>query len=552
MASKKKSVKKKVSRKKSAPQNTKESRILVLDNYLHWGMIVLALLVFFTARYHFLEIPLNRDEGAYSYLGKMAIQGGVPYYDFYEIKPPGLFYAYGIFGGIFGFGEVGMRISVALLNLIAAGFIYRLSKNLFGHHILGIITAAFYLLFSLNQGNIGYAAMAEHFVVMLSVISFYYITKEFYNKNLILAGIFIALAMTVKQSALLFFVVEIIYLSIHSLRQKIPWKNILKSFIVFGLPIAGVGILSLALVYTLGDWDSFLYWVFEDATDYSVEYNRQSSWWVYFSFFAERFLKYQWILLLFTATGLLFMLMSVIRRKNKATTFILPLIVFSVLALFPGRRFYSQYWILLVPVISLLAGYAFYWIRLRKISGYITMATLGIVAIFIQFVYEKNYYLVTDANDILESAFNGNGFMEIKKLVDYANQVKSPEDEIMVMGSEPQAYLYFGKDAPTRHVYPSLITDSNDKNRIYQDEAFNKFLTKKPKYVLFSYIPYSWSFQPGDVQDLYSNAYNIVTNNYKPIAYADYVPRNSNFVYGKEAFSYSPRSQKYIVLYEKK
>lgn len=58
------------------------------------GLGILLILVFITysIRSKFYGIPFERDEGAYSYYGKLLLEGGIPYKDFYEQKFPGMFY----------------------------------------------------------------------------------------------------------------------------------------------------------------------------------------------------------------------------------------------------------------------------------------------------------------------------------------------------------------------------------------------------------------------------------------------------------------------------
>ena len=56
--------------------------------WLHLGIITVFLLIL---RISLIDLPLERDESAYAYLGKRAMEGLAPYRDFYEMKPPLLF-----------------------------------------------------------------------------------------------------------------------------------------------------------------------------------------------------------------------------------------------------------------------------------------------------------------------------------------------------------------------------------------------------------------------------------------------------------------------------
>ena len=76
--------------------------VFVVDNCLSGNKIK------FSRRAHVQEMK------GPTYLGKMAIMGKAPYID-YEMKPPLLYYLYGLGGKIFGFGDHGMRILALLL-----------------------------------------------------------------------------------------------------------------------------------------------------------------------------------------------------------------------------------------------------------------------------------------------------------------------------------------------------------------------------------------------------------------------------------------------------
>ena len=75
------------------------------------------LLVLFTAvlivwiRLRFLEIPLGRNEGAYGYLGAEVLRGSVPFRDFYEMKPLGLYFSYALFVGVFGQSSAALHLA---------------------------------------------------------------------------------------------------------------------------------------------------------------------------------------------------------------------------------------------------------------------------------------------------------------------------------------------------------------------------------------------------------------------------------------------------------
>ena len=533
-----------------SPSDNHPIRDLITNN-IHWVILGICALFYLIARYNFLDMPLNRDEGAYAYLGKKAIMGGIPYRDFYEIKPPGLFYAYGIVGWIMGFGEVGLRMSVALINLGISGWIYLIANNLFRDKKVSIIGAAFFLLFSLNQGIYGFTAVAEHYVNLFSMGAIYFLTGPLTKKRLIYGGILIALAMTIKQTAILFFGFCLLFLLVRLLSEKANAKTIIQKYLNFGLPVLALGLATLGLMFTVGDWQEFMYWMVDRSTNYAGK--EREDWLFYFNFFGGNIIRYQWPLLCFAGVGVILFIINSVKEKNIVhITFFTLLLGVSMVSVFPGMRFYPQYWILLAPVSALITAYGFNCIKHFSSNVYSVYSLLAFALIITAFIVEKDYYLTEDANIIMAETFTGNPYYETREICNYINSIKAPEDELMVLGSEPQAYLYFDKMPQTKHIYHAMITANNNKNIAFQDEALNDLVQTRPKYVIFSFIKFSWNVQAGDIQSLYQNAYSHVNNNYRAIAYVDFLPGRSTYVYGKEARFYTPKSTQYMTVYERR
>ncbi len=111
---------------KKAVQNIPSNSVLKIGNKPFTftqeekvSYILLALLLFLAVfiRVNFLNIPYERDEGGYSYYGKLLLEGKIPYKDFYEQKLPGIFYFYAFMVSIFGSTVKGMHMGFIYLNV---------------------------------------------------------------------------------------------------------------------------------------------------------------------------------------------------------------------------------------------------------------------------------------------------------------------------------------------------------------------------------------------------------------------------------------------------
>jgi len=109
--SKKKKNKTKV-KKQAAPKTSASSKakkgfeLNVNAKYVAWAALALTFLLTIIIRSNFLDISFERDEGTYSYMGQLVLDGKLPYQDYYSMKLPGIYYAYASFWRI-GWRSVG-------------------------------------------------------------------------------------------------------------------------------------------------------------------------------------------------------------------------------------------------------------------------------------------------------------------------------------------------------------------------------------------------------------------------------------------------------------
>jgi len=87
-------------------------------------ILLLIVFIFIVLRLPSLSLPLERDEGAYAYIGWEWINGNkLPYKDMFEMKPPLIHFVYGLISKGFGNTAEGIRfVSLIWSILIIAAF----------------------------------------------------------------------------------------------------------------------------------------------------------------------------------------------------------------------------------------------------------------------------------------------------------------------------------------------------------------------------------------------------------------------------------------------
>jgi len=90
------------------------------------GLLVLAL------RAPLMDLPLERDEGDYAYIAWRLAHGEVPYLDWFDQKPPGVFAAYRVAFGLLGDSVLAIRIAAALFSALASIALFFVVRPLLG------------------------------------------------------------------------------------------------------------------------------------------------------------------------------------------------------------------------------------------------------------------------------------------------------------------------------------------------------------------------------------------------------------------------------------
>ena len=91
-------------------------------------LICIILFVVFV-RIRLLEIPLERDEGEYAYMGQLILQGIPPYSEAYNMKFPGTYLMYAVIMAIFGQTIEGIHIGLMIVNCAAILLMYLLARK---------------------------------------------------------------------------------------------------------------------------------------------------------------------------------------------------------------------------------------------------------------------------------------------------------------------------------------------------------------------------------------------------------------------------------------
>src|SRR5271170_3111981 len=94
-----------------------------------WVALALVILLVMVVRVRLLNLPLERDEGEYAYIGQLMLQGVPPYKMAYVVKLPGAAAVYALSMALFGQTPAAIHLALLLANLAGILLLFLLARN---------------------------------------------------------------------------------------------------------------------------------------------------------------------------------------------------------------------------------------------------------------------------------------------------------------------------------------------------------------------------------------------------------------------------------------
>jgi hypothetical protein len=139
-----------------------------LNRHRAWLVMALLLLLVGVVRFRLRDMPLERDEGEFAYVGQLLLQGIPPYQLAYSMKFPGIYGAYALVMLVFGQTAAGIHAGLLIVNLTSIILVFWLGQRLLDLNG-GLVAATTFALLSSSVAVLGLAAHASHFVVLAAL-----------------------------------------------------------------------------------------------------------------------------------------------------------------------------------------------------------------------------------------------------------------------------------------------------------------------------------------------------------------------------------------------
>ena len=534
--------------------NLKQARSANSLRVAVWLLFGVTVAVALFARIRLLGLPLERDEGEYAYIGQLLLHGIPPYKLAYSMKFPGTSIAYALLMSIFGDSINGIHLGLILINLLTAGLILFLGRQLLGEPG-GIAAAAAYCVLSLMPYVLGLAAHATHFVVMFSVAGAFLLLRALDRRPKMLiaaSGCLFGFALLMKQPGLFFVLFGSVYLFSRDWRAQLSVREIISRNLIFVTGASAPFLVTCLALWNAHVFEKFWFW----TTKYAGQYGSQVSIGWGLRIFAGHFwgaLGTAWPIWAVATLGLIVCVISPILRTRAG--FLTTFAFFSALAVCPGFYFRPHYFILLLPAVSLLAGAALVaalnGLRISAHTVRITIILLFGLCLAWPLWSEADFFFgrpLTEANRMVNGT---NPFPESVKIGEYIRTQSSPSDTIAVLGSEPQIYFYSKRHSATGYIYTYGLMEPQPYAHQMQQEMIREIETARPKFLILVVVNKSWLAGPDSDQSIFRWADRYCDENYDEVGLINISDQGTDYYFSGRPANVKPTAE-HILIYRRK
>ena len=521
-----------------------------------WVWIVVAFILGAVAmiRVRLLDVPLNRDEGEYAYFGQLLLQGIPPYASAYNFKLPGIYVAYAAILAVLGQTPAAIHVGLLIVNAVSIVLMCLVARRLIGT-LGGLASSATYAALTLSPRLFSPSAYAEHFVVVPVLLGVLVLTRTSRRERLITlfgAGALFGLAFLVKQSGGVFalFGLVSILVGVQNDRRR---KTIAAGVFVAGT-LAPYAALCLVMLFT-GAFGAFWFWTVTYAYYYgtgeSVARGAGNLWAALGSILPTCYLAAA-----LSALGVSAVVWD--RAARARFTPIGVLLLCGVIATSAGLYFRTQYFILVLPAVALLAGVAVDTVTRHLAADgspvkRAAVATALAAIPLLHLVYLERAILFTATPAQVGRALYGmNPFPEAIEIGRYLRDRTAAGDHIAVIGSEPEIYFYSQRRGATGYVYTYALMEPQPYAVSMQREMIREIEAVEPRFVVFVRVWSSWLVRPESDQTIF-RWFDEYQKRFQRIGVVDMLsPGQTRYLWGEAAAAYTPVTDRWLAVYERR
>lgn len=230
----------------------------------------------------------------------------------------------------------------------------------------------------------------------------------------------------------------------------------------------------------------------------------------------------------------------------------------SFLATCTGLHFRNQYFVLMLPALSLLAGIgvdgvtrALSPVRAPMLRYGATIVLASVPLLHLVYL-ERAILFEGTPQQIARALYGRNPFPESVEIARYIRERTSREDRIAVVGSEPQIYFYADRQAATGYIYTYALMEPHPYAAAMQRQMIDEIEAANPRFVVYVKVWTSWLVGTDSDQTVF-RWFEDYRKGFDQVGVVDIISlQQTTYLWGSEAAAYTPRSDYWLAVFRRR
>jgi hypothetical protein len=530
-----------------------------LKIYLPLIFLFLIILSTIILRMRLLNVPLERDEGEYAYIGQLILDGTPPYTEAYNMKFPGIYFIYAGILWLFGETHIAIHFCLLIVNVLSIVLLFLFAHTAYDDWVAAATAGAFALL-SMSYHVQGFWANAEHFILPFAIGANLLLLlglKKDRKDYILFSAILFGFAALVKQHGAFFGIFGFMAMLILLWKNKtfdkqVYWKYILT---YCGGVLIPVLMCFFYLVYA-GVLEKFYLWTFIYAKEYISIPSIND---IKFNFIGGFQSLFYFASLIWIIGGVGFISLFSCRCNKQSRIITLGLLLASVVALSIGFYFRPHYFILTLPAIALLFGigirfiYQLFSTASSLIVRYLPPTLTVIIALLGTFISHWDVLIQFSIPKVTETVFHNNPFPYSVRIAEIIKEKTSKTDRIAIFGNEPQFLFYSQRKSATSFIYLFSLVEEQPLDKQFRLEMIKQVESAFPKVLVFNQVQSEMGKKSNEWETLNDWFFNFAKSYYTLTARFEYLNINDTLLITDPVLlTKKPTHLFWISIYEKR
>jgi hypothetical protein len=373
------------------------------------------------------------------------------------------------------------------------------------------------------------------------------------SRDIFLSGLLFGVAFLCKQPGLFFGFMGLTILARDAVLGKpAPWRLRLRNLGLFSLGLILPLALTCLILWRAGTFERFWFWtniyarVHGQMLPAALALHRLAA---FFSAGAERW---------FFLAGGLGLVCLWMEPDDHERRFLLPACYFySWCAVATGFYFMRHYFLLLLPVTSLLLGAAV--TVLSELPGRVRLAGLSLAApvLFLAAVAwvaweNRAVWFEMPPNTACMAIYPGEPFVECVNVARFIREHSAPGDRIAVVGSEPEIYFYAQRRSVSGYMYMYDLVAEQPYASAMQKEFIHDVESARPEFLVLVNNGTSWTTWPNADRTIFYWTRQYPGQFYRLAGVAAMYPAYTEYLWGKDAATANVKTTSALYVFQRK